>query len=39
LRAKVAPLERKWIVDAKARGLANAEQVLREFRAEVARLE
>lgn len=39
LRAKVAPLERKWIVDARARGLANAEQVLREFRAEVARLE
>ena len=39
LRAKVAPLERKWIVDAKARGLVNAEQVLREFRAEVARLE
>ncbi len=38
LRARVAPLERKWTVDARARGLPNAEQVLREFRAEVARL-
>ena len=39
LRARVATLERKWIVDARARGLANPEQVLREFRAEVARLQ
>jgi TRAP-type C4-dicarboxylate transport system substrate-binding protein len=39
LRALVAPLERKWIVDARAKGLANPEQVLREFRAEVARLQ
>lgn len=38
VRAKVAPLDRKWIVDARARGLANPEQVLREFRAEVAKL-
>ncbi|MBK8019158.1 MAG: TRAP transporter substrate-binding protein [Betaproteobacteria bacterium] len=37
IRAKTAPLEQKWIADAKAKGLANAEQVLKEFRAEVAK--
>jgi TRAP-type C4-dicarboxylate transport system substrate-binding protein len=38
LRARVAPLEQKWIAAARARQLPNPEQVLREFRAEVARL-
>ena len=38
IRARVEPLEDKWVVDARARGLADPEQVLREFRAEVARL-
>ncbi len=38
IRARAAPLERKWIVDAKARALPDPEQVLREFRAEAARL-
>lgn len=37
VRAKTAPLEQKWIADAKAKGLANPEQVLKEFRAEVAK--
>jgi hypothetical protein len=37
IRAKTAGLEQKWIADAKAKGLANAEQVLKEFRAEVAK--
>jgi TRAP-type C4-dicarboxylate transport system substrate-binding protein len=35
VRAKTAPLEQKWLADAKAKGIANPEQVLREFRAEV----
>jgi len=39
LRARTAPLERKWAVEARARGLASPEQVLREFRAEAARLQ
>ncbi len=39
VRAKTASLEQKWIADAKAKGLANAEQVLREYRAEVAKLQ
>jgi TRAP-type C4-dicarboxylate transport system substrate-binding protein len=37
IRAKTAPLEQKWIADAKAKGLTNAEQVLKEFRAEIAK--
>ena len=37
IRAKTAGLEQKWIADAKAKGLTNAEQVLKEFRAEVAK--
>ena len=37
--AKTASLEKKWIADAKAKGLANAEQVLKEYRAEVAKLQ
>ena len=38
LRARTAPLERKWIAEARAQGLAGPEQVLREFRAEAAKL-
>ena len=37
IRGKTLPLEQKWITDAKAKGLANADQVLKEFRAEIAR--
>ncbi len=37
VRTKTAPLEQKWIADAKAKGLSNAEQVLKEFRAEIAK--
>jgi TRAP-type C4-dicarboxylate transport system substrate-binding protein len=37
IRAKTLPLEQKWIADAKAKGLPNAEQVLKEFRAEIAK--
>jgi TRAP-type transport system periplasmic protein len=35
IRQRVAPLEQKLLADAKARGLQNPEQVLKEFRAEV----
>ncbi len=37
IRAKTAALEQKWIADAKAKGLANADQVLKEYRTEVAK--
>jgi len=37
VRAGTAALESKWIADAKAKGLANPEQVLKEFRAEIAK--
>jgi TRAP-type C4-dicarboxylate transport system substrate-binding protein len=37
VRSRTAGLEQKWIADAKAKGLANPEQVLREFRAEIAK--
>lgn len=37
IRAKTAGLEQKWLGDAKAKGLANPDQVLKEFRAEVAK--
>ena len=33
-RAALQPLEQKWIADAKAKGLANAAEVLEELRAE-----
>ena len=36
--ARTASLEKKWIDAAKAKGLKNAEQVLKEYRAEVAKL-
>jgi TRAP-type C4-dicarboxylate transport system substrate-binding protein len=35
VRQKIAPLEQQWIDAAKERGLANAAQVLQEFRAEI----
>ena len=34
VRAALQPLEQKWIADAKAKGLANAAEVLEELRAE-----
>jgi TRAP-type C4-dicarboxylate transport system substrate-binding protein len=37
VKGKTASLEAKWIADAKAKGLSNPEQVLREYRAEVAK--
>jgi TRAP-type C4-dicarboxylate transport system substrate-binding protein len=37
VRGKTAALEQKWVADAKAKGLANADQVLKEFRAEIAK--
>ena len=39
VKEKTAGLEGKWIADAKARGLTNPEQVLKEYRAEVAKLQ
>lgn len=39
VKAKTGALEKKWIADAKAKGLANAEQVLKEYRAEIAKLQ
>jgi hypothetical protein len=39
VKAKTEALEKKWITDAKAKGLANAEQVLKEYRAEIAKLQ
>jgi TRAP-type C4-dicarboxylate transport system substrate-binding protein len=35
IRTKTLPLEQKWVADAKGKGLANADQVLKEFRAEI----
>jgi TRAP-type C4-dicarboxylate transport system substrate-binding protein len=37
VRSRTAALEQKWLADAKAKGLANPEQVLKDFRAEIAR--
>jgi TRAP-type transport system periplasmic protein len=37
VRAKTATLEQKFIADAKAKGLANPEQVLKDYRAEIAK--
>lgn len=39
VRERTSALETKWIADAKARGLERSEQVLRDFRAEVSRLQ
>jgi len=39
VKAKIAPLEQKWVAEAKAKGLADPAKVLAEFRAEIAKLE
>jgi hypothetical protein len=39
VKAKTDALERKWVADAKAKGLADGDQVIREFRAEIAKLQ
>jgi TRAP-type transport system periplasmic protein len=39
VKAKTAPLEQKWVKDAEAKGLKNADKVLADFRAEIARQE
>jgi TRAP-type C4-dicarboxylate transport system substrate-binding protein len=37
VKSKTNVLEQKWIADAKAKGVANPEAVLKEFRAEIAK--
>jgi TRAP-type C4-dicarboxylate transport system substrate-binding protein len=37
IKGKTSALEQKWVQDAKAKGLANADKVLAEFRAEIAK--
>jgi len=37
VRSKTQALEQKWIADAKAKGLANPEQVIKAYRAEIAK--
>lgn len=37
VKAKTAPLEQKWVKDAQAKGLPNADKVLAEFRSEIAK--
>jgi len=39
VKAKTAPLEQKWVKDAEAKGLKDAEKVLAEFRSEIAKAE
>lgn len=39
VKARTAPLEQKWVKDAQAKGLKNADKVLAEFRAEIAKAE
>lgn len=39
VKAKTSQLEQKWVNDAKAKGLANPDKVLAEFRAEIAKQE
>ncbi len=39
VRARTSPIELKWIADARAKGLERPEQVLREFRAELTKLQ
>ncbi|MCP5266696.1 MAG: TRAP transporter substrate-binding protein [Burkholderiaceae bacterium] len=39
VKAKTGKLEQQWIKDAQARGLKNAAQVLKEYRAEIAKLQ
>jgi TRAP-type transport system periplasmic protein len=37
VKDRTAGLEAKWVADAKAKGLSNADQVLKEYRAELAK--
>jgi TRAP-type C4-dicarboxylate transport system substrate-binding protein len=37
VRTRTSALEAKWIADAKSKGLANPEQVLKDYRGEIAR--
>jgi TRAP-type C4-dicarboxylate transport system substrate-binding protein len=37
VKSKTSALEQKWVQDAKAKGLANADKVLAEFRSEIAK--
>lgn len=39
VKSKTAPLEKKWVKDAEAKGLKDAAKVLAEFRAEIAKQE
>ncbi|MCO5101821.1 MAG: TRAP transporter substrate-binding protein [Burkholderiaceae bacterium] len=39
VRARTAPIELKWIAEARAKGLERAEQALREFRSELSKLQ
>jgi TRAP-type C4-dicarboxylate transport system substrate-binding protein len=39
VKAKTSPLEQRWVKDAEAKGLKNADKVLAEFRAEIAKQE
>jgi TRAP-type C4-dicarboxylate transport system substrate-binding protein len=39
VKSKTSQLEQKWVTDAKAKGLPNADKVLAEFRAEIAKQE
>jgi TRAP-type transport system periplasmic protein len=39
IKAKTSALEAKWVKDAEAKGLKNADKVLAEFRAEIAKQE
>lgn len=39
IAAKTGSLEKKWVSEAKGKGLANPEQVLKDYRAEVAKLQ
>ncbi|MCD6681455.1 MAG: TRAP transporter substrate-binding protein [Burkholderiaceae bacterium] len=39
VRARTSPIELKWITEARAKGLERPEQVLREFRAELTKLQ
>jgi TRAP-type C4-dicarboxylate transport system substrate-binding protein len=37
VKARTAPLEKKWVAEAEAKGLPNADKVLAEFRSEIAK--
>jgi TRAP-type transport system periplasmic protein len=39
VKARTAPLEAKWIADAKTKGLSNPDKLLAQLRAEIAKLE